>query len=137
MKTPDAMSRAGGAVAVVILSAVLSGCYSYAPYGYVPYGELPAETAQAYPFTIPDAAASGAATSDAAAWTSVYTGPVTPVFAAPAYYPVGYPYYGWPAWRGPAVSLGFGYWGGCCYGWHGHGYWGRHGYWGHGYRGGW
>jgi hypothetical protein len=34
MKTLDATSRAGGAVAVVVLSAVLSGCY------YVPYGEV-------------------------------------------------------------------------------------------------
>jgi hypothetical protein len=41
MKTLDATSRAGGAVAVVVMSAVLSGCYSYVPYGYVPYGELP------------------------------------------------------------------------------------------------
>jgi hypothetical protein len=30
MKTLDATSRAGGAVAVVVLSAVLSGCYSAA-----------------------------------------------------------------------------------------------------------
>jgi hypothetical protein len=88
MKTLDATSRAGGAVAVVVMSAVLSGCYSYVPYGYVPYGELPAATAQQYPFTIPDAAASGAAASDAAASTSIYTGPVAPVFVAPAYYPV-------------------------------------------------
>jgi hypothetical protein len=142
MKTLDATSRAGGAVAVLVMSAVLSGCYSYVPYGYVPYDELPAVTAQQqYPFTIPDAAASGAAVLDATASTSLYTGPVAPVFVAPAYYPVAYPYYGWqyygwPAWRGPSVSLGFGYWGGCCYGWRGRGYGGHHGYWGHGYRGG-
>jgi hypothetical protein len=54
MKTLDATSRAGGAVAVVALSAVLSGCNYSAPYGYVPYGELPATTAQQYPFTIAD-----------------------------------------------------------------------------------
>jgi hypothetical protein len=32
----------GGIVAVVVLSATLSGCYYYMPYGYVPYGEVPA-----------------------------------------------------------------------------------------------
>ena len=118
MKTLDGTSRAGGAVAVVVLSAILSGCYSYVPYGYVSYDELPAT--QPYLFTVPDAAASGAAASDATALTGTSAGAVTPVFVAPAYYSVPYPYYGWPAWRGPSVSLGFGYWGGCCYGWHGH-----------------
>ncbi|WOD17077.1 hypothetical protein [Paraburkholderia kirstenboschensis] len=46
MKTLDATSRAGGVVAVAVLSAALSGCYYYVPYGYVPYGEGPAAAPQ-------------------------------------------------------------------------------------------
>jgi hypothetical protein len=92
---------------------------------------------QQYPFAIPDAAASDAAALDLGASTNAYIAPAAPVFVAPAYYSVPYPYYGWPVWRGPSVSLGFGYWGGCCRGWRGRGYWGHHGYWSHGYRGDW
>jgi hypothetical protein len=55
MKTLDVTSRAGGVVAVVVLSAALSGCYYYAPYGYVPYGEVAAAAPQQYPFSMPDA----------------------------------------------------------------------------------
>jgi hypothetical protein len=140
MKTLDATSRAGGAVALAVLSAALSGCYYYVPYGYVPYGTVPAPAdQQQYPFSVADAAATGAVTSDAIASTNTYAAPAVPVFVAPAYYPVAYPYpyYGSPAWWGPSVSLSFGYWGGCCYGGGRYGYWGHHGYWGHGYRGGW
>jgi hypothetical protein len=148
MKTLDATSRAGGAVALAVLSAALSGCYYYVPYGYVPYGTVPAPAdQQQYPFSVADTAATGAVTSDAIASTNTYAAPAVPVFFAPAYYPVAYPYpypypyrypyYGSPAWWGPSVSLSFGYWGGCCYGGGRYGYWGHHGYWGHGYRGGW
>jgi hypothetical protein len=113
MKTLDATSRAGGVVAVVVLSAALSGCYYYVPYGYVPYGEVAAAAApQQYPFSMPDAAAAGTAASDATASATTYIAPAVPVFVAPAYYPVAYPYYGRPAWWGPSVSLSFGYWGG-------------------------
>jgi hypothetical protein len=141
MNSLDASLHARGTVTVVALSTALSGCYYYAPYGYVPYDEVPMAT-QPYPFTMPDAAASGTA-SDAAASTNTYIAAATPVFVEPAYYPVAYPYYGWP-WWGPSVSLSFGYWGGgCCYGGGHHGYWrhggwGGHGYWGHhGHGGGW
>ncbi|WP_312893010.1 hypothetical protein [Paraburkholderia podalyriae] len=78
-----------------------------------------------------DVAATGAVASDVSASANTYIAPAAPVFTMPAYYPVAYPSYGWPAWWGPSVSLSFGYWGGCCYGG------GHHGYWGHGYRGGW
>ncbi|MFM0624685.1 hypothetical protein [Paraburkholderia xenovorans] len=138
MKTLDATSRAGVAVALAVLSAALSGCYYYVPYGYVPYGTVPAPAdQQQYAFSV--AGATGAVTSDAIASTNTYAAPAVPVFVAPAYYPVAYPYpyYGSPAWWGPSVSLSFGYWGGCCYGGGRYGYWGHHGYWGHGYRGGW
>jgi hypothetical protein len=140
MKALDAASHARSAVAVVALTAGLSGCYYYPPYGYVPYGEGPTAATQPYRFTVPDAVASGTA-SDATASTGTYVATAAPVFVEPGYYPVAYPYYGWP-WWGPSVSLSFGYWGGCCYGgghhghW-GHGGWGGHGYWGHGQGGGW
>ncbi|WP_027775771.1 hypothetical protein [Paraburkholderia caledonica] len=137
MKTLGATSRAGRVVAMVVLSAALSGCYYYVPYGYVPYGEVSAAAPQQYPFSMTDAVATGAAASDVTASTNAYIAPAAPVFVVPAYYPVAYPYYGWPAWWGPSVSLSFGYWGGCCYGGGRYGYWGHHGYWGHGYRGGW
>jgi len=137
VKTLDATSRAGGVVAVVVLSAALSGCYYYVPYGYVPYGEVPAAAPQQqYPFSMTDAAVTGAAASDVTASTNTYIAPVAPVFVVPAHYPVAYPYYGSPTWWGPSVSLSIGYWGGCCYGGGRYGYWGHHGYWGHGYRGG-
>ncbi|WP_408260016.1 hypothetical protein [Paraburkholderia xenovorans] len=104
MKTPDATSRAGGLVAVVVRSAALSGCYYYAPYGYVPSGEVAAAALQQYPFSMPDArcpmpdaAAAGTAASDATASATTYIAPAVPVFVAPAYYPVAYPYYGRPA----------------------------------------
>jgi hypothetical protein len=135
MKPLNATSRSGGAVAVLVLSAALSGCYYYVPYGYVPYGEVAAAAApQQYPFSIPNVPATGAAASDAPASAST---PPVPIFVAPSYYPVAYPYYGWPSWWGPSVSLSFGYWGGCCYGGGRYGYGGQHGYWGHGYRDGW
>jgi hypothetical protein len=134
MKPLDAAVPARRTVVAVSLSAALSGCYYYVPYGYVPSGEV---ATQQYPFTVPDVAA-----SDANAATNTNIAAATPVFVEPAYYPVAYPYYGWP-WWGPSVSLSFGYWGGCCYGgghhgyWgHGHGGWGGHGNWGHG-NGGW
>jgi uncharacterized membrane protein YgcG len=134
MKTLDATSRAGGVVAVVVLSAALSGCYYYVPYGYVRDGEVAAAAPQPqYPFSLPDAAATDAAASDVTASTSASIAPAAPVFVLPAYYPVAYPYYGWPAWWGPSVSLSFGYWGGCCYGAGRHGYWGHPGYRGHGF----
>lgn len=141
MKPLDAAAPARSAVVVASLSAALSGCYYYVPYGYSPAGEM---ATQQYAFTVPDAAAYGAA-SDEAATTNTYIATAAPVFVEPAYYPVAYPYpyYGWP-WWGPSVSLSFGYWGGCCYGgghhgyWgHGHGGWGGHGNWGHGNGGGW
>ena len=142
MKPPGAASRARGAVAMLGLSTILSGCYYYyVPYGYVPYGEVPPTAAtQPYTFTLPDAAGSGAAPGETAA-TNTYIAEAAPVFVEPAYYPVAYPYYGWP-WWGPSVSLSFGYWGGCCYGgghhghW-GHGGWGGNGHWGHPQGGGW
>ncbi|MFL9937458.1 hypothetical protein P0D88_53265, partial [Paraburkholderia sp. RL18-103-BIB-C] len=88
MKTLDATSRAGGVVAVVVLSAALPGCYYYVPYGYVPYGEVPAAAPQQqYPFSMTDAAAPGAAASDVAASTNTHTAPAAPVFVVPAYYP--------------------------------------------------
>jgi hypothetical protein len=127
MKPLDAMSRARGAVAMLALFTALSGCYYY-----VPYDAVPTTATQQWPFTMPDAAA-----SDAAVSTYAYGALAAPVFVEPAYYPVAYPYYGWPPWWGPSVSLSLGYWGGCCYGWGGHGYRG-HGYWGgHGHGGRW
>ena len=139
MNSLDASLRARSAATIVAVCTVLCGCYYYVPYRYVPYGEPP-DTALRYPFTVPDAALSGT-TSDATPSTNIYTATATPVFVEPAYYPVAYPYYGWP-WWGPSFSLSFGYWGGCCYGGGHHGYWGHggwggHGYWGHGQGGGW
>ena len=116
MKPFDATSRVRAAVVLLALSTALSGCYYYVPYAYVPYSAVPTTETQQWPFTMPDAAA-----SDAAVSTYAYSALAAPVFVEPAYYPVAYPYYGWPAWWGPSVSLGFGYWGGCCYGWGGHG----------------
>jgi len=130
MKPFDATSRVRAAVVLLALSTALSGCYYYVPYAYVPYSAVPTTETQQWPFTLPDAAA-----SDSTVSPYPYSALAAPVFVEPAYYPVAYPYYGWPAWWGPSVSLGFGYWGGCCYGWGGHGYRG-HGYWGHGYWGG-
>jgi hypothetical protein len=127
MNPLDAKSRARGAVAMLALSTALSGCYYYVPYPYVAYPAVPTTaTQQQWPFTMPDAAASGSVISP-----YPYSALAAPVFVEPAYYPVAYPYYDWPVWWGPSVSLGFGYWGGCCY------HWGGHGYWGHGHGGGW
>src|ERR1700712_5090229 len=80
MKTLDATSRVGGGVAVVVLSAALSSCYYYVPYGYVPYGEVPtAAPQQQYPFSMTDAAATGAAASDVNASPNPYIEPPAPV----------------------------------------------------------
>lgn len=133
MKPLDTAAPTCSAVVVMSLSAALSGCYYYVPYGYMPGGEV---ATQQYLFTVPDTAASGEASG-----ATNYIAAATPVFVEPAYYPVAYPYYGWP-WWGPSVSLSFGYWGGCCYGGGHHGYWGHggwggHGNWGHGNGGGW
>jgi len=165
MKPLDATLRVGSAVAVLVLSGALSGCYYYAPYGYYPgYGYYPA-----YPpySTVPTAATlsdvpvspGDASQPPAQAQFAMPDGSSpeappaydiapAPAYGAPAYYPVAYPYaypypypyygYGWPGYWWPSVSFSFAYWGGCCGG-HGHyGYWGHHGgYWGgHGYWGG-
>src|SRR5690349_12535377 len=114
MKPLKATSQARSTVAVVMLSAAVSGCYYYAPYGYVPYGETPTAVVQQYPFMMSDASASDGASGTTAS-TNTYAPSAAPVFVAPAYYPVpypanypvAYPYYGWPAWWGPSVSLRF------------------------------
>ena len=71
MKMLDAMSRAGRAVALVVLSTALSGCYYYVPYGYVPYGVVPAAAAPPqYSFSTAATAADGAAVPDATVATN-------------------------------------------------------------------
>lgn len=117
-------------VALLALCSVLSGCYYYAPYGYVPYSE--AVESSEFAFTMPSAVAGETPASNALVPTSTYIATTTPVFVAPAYYAPTYPYYGGPAWWQPSVSVGFGYWGGCCYGGGRHGYWGHRGYGGYG-----
>jgi hypothetical protein len=114
-----ALTRAAKLGAAAALLA-LSGCYYYYPYGYAPYysGAVPAagtqqETATAQATQAPNPAP--AAIPDAK-----YPGPLYPsppvaiaVPAWPAYpaYPAYYPYPAW-GWGAPAVSFGFGYWGG-------------------------
>lgn len=101
----------------------LSGCYYY-PYGYgyggYPsyYGTVPAsstqqETAVGQPGTAPNPAPN--AVPDAQYPGPLYPSPpvavaVPPYSAWPAY-PAYYPYPAW-GWGAPAVSFGFGYWGG-------------------------
>jgi hypothetical protein len=141
MKPVPAAGRLASGIAVLFLA----GCYY--PYGYYPYGYYPAG---GYYATVPDSATQQAipvTPSDANAPPSQSAQPMVqgtdpmlvaaapPVYPAPGYYPpypaypyyppypayAPYPYYGWPA-----VSIGFGYWGGGHYG-----YWGGHG--GYGY----
>jgi hypothetical protein len=104
----------------------LSGCYYYYPYGTGPYytGPVPVATTQQQtaaaqnapnpaPAAVPDAQYPGPLYSTAPVAIAVPAWPAYPPYGAyPAYYPYpAYPAYGWGA---PAVSFGFGYWGG----WH-------------------
>jgi hypothetical protein len=133
------------AAAALAVGLLLSGWYY--PYGYPAYPSYPVTSAiyTQREFTVP---ASGAAVASSPATlppqyeyavgspysdyyqTYPYPYPYYPPYAAyPAYYRYGYGY--------PAVSFGFGYWGGggCCWGHGGHGG-GWHGHGGHGGHGG-
>jgi hypothetical protein len=142
VRTVRASSRAGKVAALLALSTALSGCYYYSPYGYMPYGDAGMQEQPDYGFTMPESLTDGTATSNTTVTTGSYAAAAKRVFVAPGYYtptyysPV-YPYYGWPVWSQPSVSLSFGYWRGCCYGGGRHGYWGGHGHRGYGHRGGW
>ncbi|SAK49180.1 hypothetical protein AWB79_01386 [Caballeronia hypogeia] len=126
------------AAAVLSGALVLGACYY--PYGYPaypPYPTVPATYAQRE-FSVPASGTAAVPTSSAtlppqyeyavgSPYSSYYpTYPYPYPYPYPAYY--GYPYYGYPyyGYGYPAVSFGFGYWGGsgCCWGhgWHGNGY---------------
>ncbi|SAL19169.1 hypothetical protein AWB71_00901 [Caballeronia peredens] len=141
------------AIAMIAAGMLLSGCYY--PYGYPPYSAYPSYpvVGAAYTqqeFSLPAQAASGTmATTPGATLPPEYQYavgsygdyyPAYPYPYPPPYYP---PYGAYPAYYGygyPAVSIGFGYWGGggCCWGhgWHGNGWHGGGGGW-HGGGGGW
>ena len=117
------VSTLGAAAALL----TLSGCYYYYPYGYAPYysGTAPAAGTQqgnAALQTSPQAS-QPPNPAPAAIPDAQYPGPLYPsppvAIAVPAWpawpaYPAYYPYPAW-GWGAPAVSFGFGYWGG---GWH-------------------
>lgn len=103
----------------------LSGCY-YTPYGYGPYysGTVPIASTQQETIAQNSPNPAPAAMPDAQYPGPLYPSPpvaiAVPAWSAyPAYapYPAYYPAYPYPAWGwgAPAVSFGFGYWGG---GWH-------------------
>jgi hypothetical protein len=108
----------------------LSGCYYYSPYGYGPYytGPVPMVATQQEtavmqtapnpaPAAVPDAQYPGPLYSTAPVAIAVPAWSAYPAYGAyPAYYP--YPAYGWGGWGAPAVSFGFGYWGGGGGHWH-------------------
>ncbi|WP_044041252.1 hypothetical protein [Caballeronia insecticola] len=136
------------AISMIAAGMFLSGCYY--PYGYPAYPAYPSYpvVGAAYTqqeFSLPAQGASGTvATTPSATLPPEYQYavgsygeyyPTYPYPYPPAYYP---PYAAYPAYYGygyPAVSIGFGYWGGggCCWG---HGWHGGGGGW-HGGGGGW
>ncbi|MDR5750104.1 MULTISPECIES: hypothetical protein [unclassified Caballeronia] len=131
-----------------LASAVaLSGCYYVGPYGYSAYPPYPAYPVVGAAYTQREVPVGTQSTTEpsgdpaTAATTTQYVVAQPPVAYStyPAYYPT-YPYPVYPAYYGygyPAISVGFGYWGGggCC--WGGHGGWhGGGGGW-HGGGGGW
>ncbi|WP_244848326.1 hypothetical protein [Caballeronia sp. SL2Y3] len=135
--------HAKSGMAALAAGLLVSGCYyAYPDYPGAGYPTVSAVYAQRE-FALPANAASGA--SAVPGTGIVYSTEQVPYSAVYPYaaYPYagyyGYPYYPYPypAYYGygyPAISVGFGYWGGgCCWG-HGHGWHG--GGWHHG-GGGW
>ena len=167
MKPLDATLRAGNAVAVLVLSETLSGCYYYVPYGYYPYGYYPTYPAVPTATTqqeVPSVAPGGPSAAQRPEGQSQFAMPdgtspdgtppsydftPAPAYGGPAYYPIAYPYpyyhpypyyaYGWPGFWWPSVSFSFVFFSGCCGHVHGHpDHFGHYGYYGYyGHYGNW
>jgi len=130
--------------AFALTAFALGGCYYTSPYGYAPYyAPAPAMLSQREAPVTPGDMTSSPGAAVATPTPGGATPSYAPAYAAPAvgpypYYPY-YPYYydygpyypGWyDYWGWPAVSLGFGFWGGYRGG-RGHGGFrgGGHGHW--------